>query len=378
MIERQAVHYGQVEIIPGIKCDGYVLDDGTACLSERGTADLLGMKHASLQSMAVNWPPKTLKPFVDKGWSMAVNSIKVVAKNSPYQGRKIIVYSAETIEILISTYALALAHFGLKKSQIHIGTRCVILQTALMRTAIEVAIKEACGLSSSVQKTAQKHYADVVKLMKDFGLKCSVNEEVAIKTDITNFLDIPLSTLNGFLRKHKNDIEPIKLDYTTIREAGFKAPRMNGYHLDDVGKIVLGMDSVVGIELKKQAFGSVSSLAKLETKGEIEWQKVLSKVFSGFSFHHNYSIGKYKVDFFIEELMLVLECNGYDNHVHYDREEEIRREQFISKQYRLVRFHHLVDWETLMNGILHAQVGNVVKLYDVEYSGNSGFDVLGI
>jgi hypothetical protein len=42
MTEKQAVHYGEVEIIPGIKCDGYVLDDGTACLSERGTADLLG------------------------------------------------------------------------------------------------------------------------------------------------------------------------------------------------------------------------------------------------------------------------------------------------------------------------------------------------
>jgi hypothetical protein len=36
MTERQAVHYGKVEIIPGIKCDGYVLDDGMACLSERG------------------------------------------------------------------------------------------------------------------------------------------------------------------------------------------------------------------------------------------------------------------------------------------------------------------------------------------------------
>ena len=36
MTERQAVHYGQVEIIPGIKSDGYVLDDGMACLSERG------------------------------------------------------------------------------------------------------------------------------------------------------------------------------------------------------------------------------------------------------------------------------------------------------------------------------------------------------
>ena len=39
----------------------------------------------------------------------------------------------------------------------------------------------------------------------------------------------------------------------------------------------------------------------------------------------------------------------------------------------MVRFHHLTDLETLVNGILHAQVGTVVKLYDVGhvYSGSS-------
>ncbi len=33
MEELKAVHYGKVELIPGIICDGYVLNDGTACLS---------------------------------------------------------------------------------------------------------------------------------------------------------------------------------------------------------------------------------------------------------------------------------------------------------------------------------------------------------
>ncbi len=370
MTERQAIHYGQVEIIPGIKCDGYVLDDGTACLSERGTADLLGMKHASLQSMAVNWPPKTLEPFVDKGWSMAVNSIKVVAKNSPYQGRKIVVYSAESIEILISTYALALAYFGLKKTQMHIGTRCVVLQTALMRTALEIAIKEACGIAANLQKTAQKNYANIIELMKESGLKCSVNEKIAIKTDITDFLDIPLSTLNSFLGKQRNEIEPIRLDRETIRNLGSKASRMNGYSINDVGTIALGMDSVVGISLKEQMFGSVSSLVKLDTKGEIEWQQVLTEIFAGFSFYHNYMIGKYKVDFYVKELNLVLECNGYDCHDSYDKKLEAEREQFIDKEHRVVRFHHLVGLKALVNGILHAQVGDVVRLYDVEHSGN--------
>jgi len=30
MTDRTAVYYGQVELIPGIVCDGYVLDDDTS------------------------------------------------------------------------------------------------------------------------------------------------------------------------------------------------------------------------------------------------------------------------------------------------------------------------------------------------------------
>ena len=101
MLERKAVYYGQVELIPGIICDRYVLDDNSAVMSERGTADLLGMHHKSLQSMAVNWPQKVLKPFVDNGLSMATNLVEVVAKNNFYQGRKIVVYSSQIIENLI-------------------------------------------------------------------------------------------------------------------------------------------------------------------------------------------------------------------------------------------------------------------------------------
>ena len=38
--------------------------------------------------------------------------------------------------------------------------------------------------------------------------------------------------------------------------------------------------------------------------------------------------------------------------------------KFLSKR---VALHHLVGLKTLVNGILHAQVGDVVKLYDVNY-----------
>jgi hypothetical protein len=86
----KAVYYGQLELIPGIMCDVYVLSDGIPVMSLRGTADLLSIDHKSLRSMGAKWPPKALKPFVDKGWSMGAEMVEVVAENSPYKGRKIV------------------------------------------------------------------------------------------------------------------------------------------------------------------------------------------------------------------------------------------------------------------------------------------------
>jgi very-short-patch-repair endonuclease len=364
---QEAVHYGKVELIPGLICDGYVLNNGTAVMSERGTADLLGMNQMALNRMKTTGAPKTLKPFIDKDWSMKTTLVKVVSKNSPYEGRQIVVYNSDLIETIIRAYVIASGHNALQKNQLHIGERCSILVCALTRTALEVSIKQACGLSPDIQKTAQQHYTDAVKLIKDYGFTCSAPNDIAIKKDITKFLEVPESTLNSFLRKHRNDIEPIKLDISTIRSLGYKAPRMNGYYLEDVSKIALGMDSVIGLELKKQLFGQTSSLAKLETRGEIEWLEVLTKVFAGLGLYHNYPIGQYKVDFFVEKLMLVLECNGYDNHLYYDPNKERQREQFISQRYGLVRFHHHTHWETLMNAIFKAKTGTVIKLYQIEH-----------
>ena len=365
MTERKAVYYGKVELIPGIVCDGYVLDDDTAVMSERGTADLLGMKHASLQSVAVNWPPKTLKSFIDKDFSVAVKSVEVTADNNPHKGRRINVYDTSFIESFIRGYALAFANETLRPNQKHIGKRCSILACALIKTVLDTAIKQACGLSPNIQQTAQKNYIDAVKLIKDFGFTCSAPDEIAIKKDIAQFLDVPEGTLNSFLRKHKSDIQPIRLDSATIRAFGGKASRMNGYRLDDVTKIALGMDSVVGIELKKKVFGQVGSFAKPSTSLEIQWREVLSKVFEGFDLHFNYPIGSYKVDFFVAQLMLVLECNGYC-HRYYDDKQEKAREKLITQRYSLVRFHHKVSLETLFNGILQAKQGTVIKLYDLE------------
>ena len=54
MVERKAIHYGKVELIPGIICDGYILDDGTAVMSERGTADLLDVDHKREHLLILN------------------------------------------------------------------------------------------------------------------------------------------------------------------------------------------------------------------------------------------------------------------------------------------------------------------------------------
>ncbi len=237
MNDTEAIHYGQVEIIPGIKCDGYVLDDELAVLSERGTADLLGMRHASLQSMAPKWPLASIKPFINNDISMAPKLVKVVAKNSPHQGRYIIVYSTSFIESIINGYALAFANDVLRPNQRHIGKRGVILQSSLVKTALETAIRKACKLSTNIQAIQQQNYIDIVTAMQECGLKCSVNHEIAIKTDITNFLEVSPSTLTHFLNKHSETIKPIKLDKKMIQAIGSRATHMNGYRVQDVGTI---------------------------------------------------------------------------------------------------------------------------------------------
>jgi len=152
----KAIYYGQVQLMPNVICDGYVLDDGTAVMSENGTANLLNMNQMALNRIKTTGIPKTLGPFIEKGLSIKTTSSKVIAKNSPYQGRCIEVYNSLIIASLIRTYALALAHRILQKNQEHIGERCVILQSSLVRTALDVAIKEACGFAPNIQKNSTK------------------------------------------------------------------------------------------------------------------------------------------------------------------------------------------------------------------------------
>jgi len=111
-------------------------------------------------------------------------------------------------------------------------------------------------------------YTNVIKLLKDFNFSCSIQGDIATKKDIAKFTELPISTINYYLKNHT-------------------------------------------------------------------------------------------------DLNLILECNGYDNHSSYDKIAEAEREQFITKNYSLVRFHHKIDWKTLVNGILRTKIGQITTLYNV-------------
>lgn len=365
MSERKAIYYGEVKLVPSIVCEAYVLDNELAVMSEKGTAKLLGMARQSLNNMSANWPPKYLEPFIDNDLSMSVKMVKVIANKSPYKGRKIAVYSSSMIENLIFGYALAFANDCLRKNQKHIGRVAITLMKTLVRNALSVAIKEACGFLPSIQESTQKDYNSAVKLIQEFGFRCSIPGEIATKKDIINFLKIPAGTLNSFLYKHSSEIKPVKLNYEMIQASGHKARRMNGYHIKDVAKIAFGTDTATGIKLKQRMFGEIATIARLNVKDEIKWRKTLTDVFCGYDLRFNHSIGSHRlrVDFFVADLLLCLECNGY-SHCHYNPEWEVKREKIITEKYALIRFHHETQLECLFNAVLKAQPGKVIRLYD--------------
>jgi len=67
------------------------------------------------------------------------------------------------------------------------------------------------------------------------------------------------------------------------------------------------------------------------------------------------------VDFKVDALNLVLECNGYE-HRYYDVKREQEREQFIIQDYSLIRFHHKTGVEALFNAILQIRPKEVIRL----------------
>jgi len=152
--------------------------------------------------------------------------------------------------------------------------------------------------------------------------------QMATKKDIAKFLNIPESTLTTFLAKHTDQIMPTRLSKEQIRAIGKKANRLNAYTQDDVFKLAFWMDTEISSQLKRKIFGDLGVYSTPIIREEIAWKEILSKVFAGLGFKYQHPIGKYVVDFFVEKLSLVLECDK-DNHRYYDPKAEQERDQFI-------------------------------------------------
>ena len=64
MLEPKAIYHGQVQLVPGLFCDAYILNDKSAVMSTRGTADLLNMDHKALKNLGTKSLPKGLRSFI--------------------------------------------------------------------------------------------------------------------------------------------------------------------------------------------------------------------------------------------------------------------------------------------------------------------------
>jgi very-short-patch-repair endonuclease len=238
---------------------------------------------------------------------------------------------------------------------------CKLLKSDLAKQIYKQMVREYFRMVETLE--TQVHNIEA-SLIREMGFKSSL-PNIATKKDIVSFLKIPISTLDNFLRKYKSEIQPILLDHATIEKSGSKAFRLYGYKMEDVAKIVMGMDTAIGIEIKKRVFGDVARFTNFQPKDEIQWHNAFCRAFDGLGLHHNYSIDQYKADFFVQDLMLVLECNGYC-HRYYNAEQETIREKVITEKYgyKLVRFHHKASWQALMNAILKVKLGETIRVYD--------------
>ncbi|KOR28395.1 hypothetical protein TI05_17020, partial [Achromatium sp. WMS3] len=179
---RKALHYGKLEIVPKKPCDAYVLDNDMAVFSERGAANFLGVDHAHLVRMRQRGIPKILTQFMPPDFKIETIQAEVTATNSPYQGRQIVAYPVPTVENIMFAYVMAFGNQVLRKNQRHIGEYNVIMMTTLSSAALEATIKESCQLPVNIQATTRQHYQDIVTLMQESGLHCSVSKDIALKT----------------------------------------------------------------------------------------------------------------------------------------------------------------------------------------------------
>ncbi len=226
----------------------------------------------------------------------------------------------------------------------------------------KVLAEKARTISIAVGNHVQHNTVNSIQILADLGFRPSLPNQMATKRDIAHFLDIPENTLTTFLVKHTDQIKPTRLSKDQIRAAGKKANRLNAYSEDDVFKLAFWMNTEISTQLKRKIFGDLGIYSTPAIREEIEWKSMLSKIFASLGFKYQQRIGGYVVDFFVEKLALVLECDK-DNHRYYDPAEEKKRDKLITRHYSLIRFNSQISLETLVNAILRVQPKELVKLY---------------
>jgi len=155
--EIKAMHYGEVKLGSERIGDGYILQDGTAGLSENSLAKLLDMNRQSMNAISLHGLPQNLQNFIEADEKLEMFPIKISA-TYPCKDRKINFYPVSSIELLLRAYSNALIAGALQKNQQHIGQKSIQVQTTLIHSVLASLICEACGLNPKVQQNLEKTF----------------------------------------------------------------------------------------------------------------------------------------------------------------------------------------------------------------------------
>lgn len=103
----------------------------------------------------------------------------------------------------------------------------------------------------------------------------------------------------------------------------------------------------------KLKINQARALRKNQTTAEkIIWQKLRSRQLAGFKFRRQHNIGKFIVDFYCDEIKLIIEIDG-DVHAYKQRENHDKERQKIleSKGFEIARYTNYEVFNNL-NGVL--------------------------
>lgn len=135
-----ATHEGKLHIGNAV-IDCAVLDNGQRVLTTRGVYRAIGKSRdkeygyketANGGKLPVFWVPDNLKPFVDKDFLMAGNSIEFVTK----RGLTAYGFEATVLPEICKLYIKGMQNGVLRKNQMEIAENCVALRDALVNVAI--------------------------------------------------------------------------------------------------------------------------------------------------------------------------------------------------------------------------------------------------